>query len=313
MTDIISLGEPMLEFNAAEIGRLSEVSVFHTGWGGDTSNFAVAAARLGNSVGIMGRIGSDEFGRSFLNLWEREGIDTSHAIVEPDSFTAIYFISRRQDGGHDFTYYRKDSAASHYTPDDIDPEYIAQARVFHSSGITQAISHSSCDAVFRAAEIAKERGILFSYDPNLRLKLWSLPRAKAVINLSFEMADIVLPSLEDARILTGLEEPEAIVTSILKRGPQIVVLKLGSEGCMIGTKEKIFVEPSVKVTAVDSSGAGDAFDAGFITGYLAGWDLRQAARFANVVGALTCLTKGCAGATPTRTQVEEFLASMKED
>jgi 2-dehydro-3-deoxygluconokinase len=303
----------MLEFNAAEIGRLSEIATFHTGWGGDTSNFAVAAARLGNSVGIMGRIGSDEFGRSFLNLWAREVIDTSHAIVEPDSFTAIYFISRRQDGGHDFTYYRKDSAASHYAPNDIDPEYVAQARVFHSSGITQAISASSCDAVFRAAEIAKEKGVLFSYDPNLRLKLWSLPRARAVINLSFEIADIVFPSLEDARILTGLEEPGDIVANILKRGPKIVVLKLGSEGCMVGTVGKIFTEPPIKVKAVDSSGAGDAFDAGFITGLLAGWTLKRTARFANAVGALTCLTKGCAGATPTRTQVEEFLANIKED
>jgi len=302
----------MFEFNAAEEGHLSEVSTFHTGWGGDTSNFAVAAARLGNSVGVMGRIGSDEFGRSFLNLWKNEAIDASHIIVEPEGFTAVYFISRRKDGEHDFTYFRKGSAASHYAPCDIDSEYIKEAQVFHSSGITQAISESSCDAVFRAVEIAKEKGVVFSYDPNLRLKLWSLPRARAIINLSFEMADIVFPNLEEAQILTNLEEPEHIVKNILKRGPRIVVLKLGGGGCMVGTEEKIFMEPSVKVEVIDSSGAGDAFDAGFITGYLAGWDLRRAAHFANIVGAITCLSKGCANATPTHSQIEEFLRNLEK-
>jgi 2-dehydro-3-deoxygluconokinase len=308
MPDIISLGEPMFELNASDVGALDEVTSFESGWGGDTSNFAIAAARLGSSVGMMGRIGSDSFGRSFLNKWKEEGIDTSRVIVQPDSFTAVYFISRQKEGGHDFTYYRKGSAASQCSPEDIDPDYIAGAKVFHSSGIAQAISKSSCDAVFKAVEIAKANGVLFSYDPNLRLKLWSLPRARAVINYSFELADIVLPSLDDAKVITGLDKPEDIVQSILARGPKIVALKLGSEGCLVADgKEMFFVKP-MKIDPVDTSGSGDAFDGAFITGILEGWDLRYKAKFANVVGALTATGKGCVTPLPTREDVLRHLA-----
>ena len=105
--DVVSLGEPMVEFCATDVGRPQPSTIIQTrGGGGDTSNFAVAAARQDLKVAHICRLGSDEFGKSFLELWEQEGMDNSRVIVEPDAFTAIYIISLMEGGGHDFTYYR---------------------------------------------------------------------------------------------------------------------------------------------------------------------------------------------------------------
>ena len=105
--------------------------MFKRGWGGDTSNFAVSAARQGLSVAHICRLGGDEFGRSFLDLWEEEGMDISRVIVEKDAWTAIYIISLMKGGGHDFTYYRAGSAASRYRIDDLDLEYLSKTKFFH--------------------------------------------------------------------------------------------------------------------------------------------------------------------------------------
>jgi len=308
--EVVSLGEPMLEFNAPVVGLLKDIAVFERGWGGDTSNFAIAVSRMGRKVGYVCRIGDDEFGKCFLEIWEREGVDTSHVTIERGSFTGIYFISVKDGGEHDFTYYRSNSAASHLSPEDIDPKYIERARVFHSSGISQAISQSCREAVFKAAEVAKRSGVLFSYDPNIRLKLWPLNTAQAIINYTIELADVVLPSLEDARLFTGEKIPESMASYILKRGAKVVGLKLGSNGCLIATDEQIIKLPGFKVTPVDTTGAGDAFDAAFIVGVLEGWEMRKIAEFANAAGALTTMGRGAVTPLPTRKKVEEFLSSM---
>ena len=140
--DIIAIGEPMLEFNAEEEGALSDVRHFVAGWGGDTSNFAIAASRAGGRVGYLTRLGDDEFGESFLKLWQREGIDVTRIVKDPDAFTAAYFISRKGKQ-HYFTYFRRDSAASRMTPGFLPQDYIAGAKLLHVSGISQAISVSA--------------------------------------------------------------------------------------------------------------------------------------------------------------------------
>lgn len=122
--EVLSIGEPMVELCATTPGRLRQIPLFKRGWGGDTSNFAVAVARLGREVGYLCRLGDDEFGSSFLELWHREGVDASRVVIEENSFTAVYFISLINGGEHDFTYYRSSSAASHYTPSDLEEDYL---------------------------------------------------------------------------------------------------------------------------------------------------------------------------------------------
>jgi 2-dehydro-3-deoxygluconokinase len=312
--DIITLGEPMLEFNASDEGTLAEVEHFSVGWGGDTSNFAVAASRMGGKVGYLTRLGDDEFGESFLRLWNSEGIDVRYVTRDPEAFTGIYFISRK-GRRHFFTYYRKNSAASRMTPDDLPLDYIRGARVLHVSGISQAISASACDTVFAAMGAAKAAGGKITYDPNLRLKLWPIERARAIIHQSMVLADVALPSYEDAVALTALKDPEDIVKFYLNMGPQVVILKLGGEGALLAEKTdvgrsapRIKKFPAYKVDSVDMAGAGDTFDGAFVVTWFEGLPLERCVQFANAAGALTTTGLGAVRPIPSRQQVEALVS-----
>jgi 2-dehydro-3-deoxygluconokinase len=306
--DVIALGEPMLEFNATEPGSLREVRTYEVGWGGDTSNFVVAVSRLGRSAGYISRLGDDDFGKILLDLWKNEGIDTSHVVLDQHAPTGIYFISRHGET-HSFTYYRSGSAASRLSADDVPEDYLAQAKVFHTSGISQAISQSACDAVFYAIEVAREAGVLVSYDPNVRTKLWDRESAQSTILETISMVDFVFPSLEDARIITGLDDPEQIAGELQKLGPKVVALKLGEDGALLASQDGLHRIDPFKVDLKDTTGAGDAFAGAFIVAYLDGLDSCQCGKFANAAAALTCTDWGAVKPIPTREQVEDLLKS----
>jgi 2-dehydro-3-deoxygluconokinase len=304
--DILAIGEPMLEFNAEEDGALSEARRFVAGWGGDTSNFCIAASRAGGRVGYLTRLGEDEFGESFLKLWQREGVDTTRIAKDPDAFTAVYFISRKGKQ-HYFTYYRRDSAASRMTPGFLSHDYIAGAKLLHVSGISQAISVSAGETVAAAIAIAKSAGRLVSYDPNFRPTLWALGRARALIHETCSKADLVFPSLDEARQLTGLAALDDIAKFYLELGPKVVVIKLGSEGALLATAEGLRAYPSYKVDSIDMSGAGDTFDGAFVTAYLSGRPPQECVRFANAAAALTTTGLGCVTPVPRRDQIEALM------
>jgi 2-dehydro-3-deoxygluconokinase len=299
----------MAEFAGEERGRLSTVRAFRRGYGGDTSNFAVAAARLGASAGYITRVGGDEFGSAFLILWRSEGVDVSQVKVEPRGFTGVYFIALCSDRGHEFTYYRHGSAASRITPADLDPAYLRGARLFHTSGISQAISESCRAAVDAAITAARTQGVMVSYDLNIRPGLWPPTVARAVVEGTIPRADIVFLSGEDIGHLYGGTPPEELMAMMLAAGPRLVVLKQGEDGCLILSADGQRVQvPAWPVDVVDTTGAGDAFAAAFAVEWLRGVPLEQAGRFANAVGALTAAGLGAVEPIPTRVQVEEFMA-----
>jgi len=309
--DVIALGEPMAEFAAEERGRLSRVTTFRRGWGGDTSNVAVAAARLGTSVGYVTRLGEDEFGHSFLALWDQEGVDRSHVVIDPDGFTGVYFIALDEAGRHDFTYYRTGSAASRLQPADIDPAYVQTARVFHTSGITQAISEGARAAADAAIAAARAKGVAVSYDLNLRPKLCPLPQLRSIVEATLPLADIVFLSAEDAGYLDDSRPAEIVAEQVLARGPRLVVLKLGAEGCLIAEAEGTSVRlPAWPARVVDTTGAGDAFDAAFLGEWIRGASPARAGRFANAVGALAARGLGAVAPLPVRAWVEAFIADV---
>jgi 2-dehydro-3-deoxygluconokinase len=301
----------MLEFNAEEEGALSEASRFIVGWGGDTSNFCIAASRAGGRVGYLTRLGDDEFGESFLKLWQREGIDTSRIEKDPAAFTAAYFISRK-GRQHYFTYFRRDSAASRMTASFLPQGYIAGAKLLHVSGISQAISLSACDTVFTAMAMARAAGRLVSYDPNYRPKLWPLDRARAVIHETCRLADMIFPSLDDVRQLTGLAAAEDIAKFYLELGPKVVVIKLGAEGALLATSDGLTTFPPYPADAVDMSGAGDTFDGAFVAGYLAGRPLPECMRFANAAAAITTTGLGCVTPVPRREAIEALMGRQPQ-
>ncbi|CAM5764849.1 sugar kinase [Bosea minatitlanensis] len=302
--DLLCLGEPLGEFNATR----AESGAFQFGQGGDTSNCAVAAARQGLSVGYVGALGDDMAGRSVRALWRREGVDDSHVATHPSAPTGLYFVDHGPSG-HVFSYLRAGSAASLYGPGDLPLGLIGAARIVQASGISQAISASACDAVFTAFETARAAGVLTAYDTNLRLKLWPLARARAIIHAACAMADIVLPGLDDATQLTGLSEPDAIVDVYLGLGARVVALTLGHEGSLVATPVRRERFRPIKVDAIDATGAGDCYDGAFLAEYLRTGDAFAAGAYANVAAALSTQGYGAVAPVPRRADVEARMAA----
>ncbi len=301
---ILALGEAMVEFNQSEKGQ----PTYLQGFGGDTSNFCIAAARQGASTGFVSAVGSDQFGRLLLDLWQREQVDTSFVRVDEQAPTGVYFVSHGPSG-HQFDYLRAGSAASRYAPRDLPLGAIAAARVIHLSGISLAISVSACDAALAAMAHARASGVRVSFDTNLRLKLWPLARARAIMLEAIRQTDICLPSWDDVTELTGLTERDAIVDFLLAQGPRVVALKLGKEGSYIATPDKRRVVPGHVVSAVDATGAGDCFGGAFIARIVAGDDPFEAARYANVAAALSTQGFGAVAPIPDRATVERIIGA----
>lgn len=299
--DILCLGEPMLEFNQQKDGT------YLPGHGGDTSNAAIAAVRQGARVGYVTHIGQDTFGASFMKLWDTEGIDTKTVTQVRTAHTGIYFVTHTDDG-HEFSYFRAGSAASQMTPADLPVAALQSAKILHVSGISQAISESAADTVFEAMRIIRKAGGRVSYDTNLRLKLWPLDRARAVIHAAVAQSDIILPGVDDATQLTGLTDPDAIVDTYLNLGASVVALTLGPDGTLVATPDERQHVPGRRVTAVDATGAGDTFDGAFLARLIAGDTPFQAAHYANAAAALSTQGYGGVAPMPVKSAVDAFLA-----
>jgi 2-dehydro-3-deoxygluconokinase len=293
---IVSIGEPMVEFN--QTGE----KTFLQGFGGDSSNMIIAAARSGARTAYVTRVGDDEFGRMLLGLWKREGVDTSGVIVDREAPTAAYFVTHGPQG-HVFSYLRSGSAASRIRPEDL-PD-LSKASVVHASGISMAISQAACDTVLAA--FSKARTI--SFDSNLRLKLWPLARARAMIGAAAAMADYFFPSIEDARALSSLEKPEDIVGWAHGLGAKTVFLKLGPDGVVVSDGKRRERIPGMRVKAVDATGAGDCFCGATLARLAAGDSIWDAARYANVAAALATTGFGAVDPLPRPDAVRKLMHS----
>lgn len=302
--DLVALGEPMIEFNQV---RPEEPTGYRQGFGGDTSNTAIAAARLGARAAYITRLGNDAFGRMFLELWRREGLDARGVGIDPNAPTGIYFVTHGARG-HEFSYLRAGSAASRMRPGDLPQAVIQSAAVLHVSGISQAISASACDTVFAAIDAARSAGARVSYDSNLRLKLWPLARARAVVTATIGLCDWFVPSLEEAAQLSGASDPRAILDWCHAAGAQIVALKMGAAGVWVSTASSCEHIAGHRVHAVDATGAGDCFDGAFATRIISGDPPVVAARYANAAAALATTGYGAVAPLPRHADVTAFLA-----
>lgn len=306
MPDLLCFGEALIELN-----QQPGTAFFHQGFGGDTSNTAIAAARIGASVGYVSRVGVDVFGDRLLRLWQEEGVSIDTVSRDPDAPTGIYFVTH-DETGHHFQYYRAGSAASRMTADRLPMAAIAAAKILHVSAISQGISETACAAVFAAIEVAKASGVRICYDSNLRLALWPASRAVPVIRETIPLADIFRPSLDDARLLTGLDKPEAIADHFLNLGPGCVVLTMGAEGVLVATLERRQRLAGYRVPAVDATGAGDAFNGALLARLTAGDDLFAAAAFANAAAALATTGYGAVAPLPRTEAVRDLMGEQAE-
>ena len=302
MIDVLAIGEPMIEFNQTHPGKPEYLQ----GFGGDSSNMIIAAARQGARTAYFTRLGDDEFGRMFRALWAEEGVDASAVPADPGAFTAVYFVQHGPKG-HVFHYLRKSSAASRMRPEDLPS---LSARFVHASGISLAISPSAEETVMAALRKASAAGAKLSFDSNLRLRLWPLERARTAIGAAAKLSDYFFPSLEDAEALSGKKGPEENLAWAHGLGAKNVFLKLGGDGVIASDGSRQERIAGLKVNAVDATGAGDCFCGAALARLAAGDDLFAAARYANAAAALATTGYGAVAPIPRPALVRQHLPAQ---
>lgn len=307
MPDILSIGEPLWEMSAIP----SEPGKYTLGFGGDTMNFCIAAARQGADVGYIARVGNDPFGAQLRVLLEHEGIDCAQVETDDRASTGGYFI-HHGPVGHQFSYARAGSAATKLAPGDIDPDAVSDATFVHASGITQAISPTARAAVLALFREARAAGVSTAFDANVRTRLWTLSEAREALAEILPLTDYFFPSFEDARDLSGSEDHETIMKWAHGLGAQVVLLKLGAQGVKLSQGEgaDVIHMASFAVDTVDATGAGDCFAGAAVARLVAGDALLDAARYANAAAALTTTAYGAIAAIPPRDRVRAFLAAQ---
>lgn len=303
--DVVALGEPLIEFNQTQSGQ----PTYLQGFGGDTSNAMVAAARAGARVAYLTRLGVDEFGDAIESMLRSEGVDTAAIQRDPVAPTGLYFVTHGPHGHH-FTYRRAGSAAALMRPEDVSHACIQQSRYFHVSGISMALSSSACEAVFAAMQVARDAGTWVCLDANVRLRLWPLARARQMLTQGVQRCDFFMPSEEDMQALTDLKDPADMIRWAHDQGARVVVLKRGSQGCWVSDGAQTHTFHAHQVPFKDATGAGDCFSGNLLARLAAGDDVFTAARYANAAAALAVQGWGAVAPLPRPQAVRALLAQI---
>ena len=316
MAQVVCVGDLLIDFVPTATGTgLADAPAFVKAPGGAAANVAVGLARLGVESAFLGMVGDDPFGHFLADTLRGEGVDTGPLRFTDQARTALAFVSLRADGEREFMFYRHPSADMLLTPEAVDTAAIQAAKVLHFDSISLASPNPRASAL-QAAQTARAAGLLVTYDANLRLPLWpTAEAAKDGILLGLGKASVAKLSDDELEFLTGSRDPAA-VRALWHDGLDLVTLSRGSQGSTWLTPDAQADVPTIKVQAVDTTGAGDGFMAGLIFGLLADptapkdpTRLTALCRFANAVGALTTLQRGAIPALPTQHQVEQFLQS----
>lgn len=304
--DIITFGESMALFMPQEHKAIERATTLEQGFGGAESNVAIGLARLGVSVGWFGKLGRDPFGQLIMKTIRGEGVDVSRVTFSDQASTGMMF-REVISGKVAVHYFRKHSAASTMEPHELDEQYIKNAKLLHITGITAALSESCRQTLLHAIKIAKEAGVKISFDPNLRLKLWSIEQAREVLLPLAAEADYFLPGWDELKLLYNTEDA-AVIDAKLHALNAISIVKGKGESTLIyenGKQIEVPFYPADQV--VDTVGAGDGFCAGFLAGINKGLSPYEAVRIASINGSLVVQMRGDWEALPSWDAVEQRL------
>lgn len=308
--DILTIGEALVEIMRTGIDQPLDRPGPFTGPypSGAPFIFAAQAARLGANVAAIGSVGDDAFGRCLIDQLHADHIDTSGIQILNTHTTGVAFVAYNADGSRDFVFHVPHSAAGQITPDIVKPELFDGLKYLHLMGSTLSMHQSAIDTGLRALELAKAAGAKFSFDPNLRPQMLPHEQARVKFQAFVTAADVLIPTAEEACILTAQSNLDDAVKALLDRHPdRIVIITQGAQGCTVYTANEQIHVPGFSVTEVDPTGAGDCFDAGFLTQWLNGASLEQAARFANACGALAVTQQGPMAGAQTLAHVQAFI------
>lgn len=300
--DIITIGESLIELSSDK--SLAYAENLEKYYGGDTLCTAVAAQRLGSKAGYITRVGNDPFKEFLMDSWQSEGLDISQVKLI-DGFNGIYFVGHPDGEPKEFVYYRKKTAATKLSMDDISQEYILSADVVYATGVTQSLSLSAKEAVRHSFKIAKEHNMATSYDINFDSRLWSAEDAKDAFEDISDYIDIMFLSLEhDVIKVFDIDSPDKCIKYLWDKGISTVVVKSAKDrGYFVGSQGDITFVKFQTENITDSTGSGDAFNGAFLHGLNSGMTPFEAAKLASIDAALQCQGMGAIKSTPYKEQV----------
>ncbi len=322
MKKVIAIGEALIDFIPHEKGRaLNNVENFLRVPGGAPLNVAAAVAKLGGKSQMVTKLGQDGFGDAILNEVKPLGVDVSRISRTKEANTALAFVSLREDGERDFSFYRNPSADMLLSAEEICSEDFNERDILHFCSVS-LIDAPIKEAHRRAIEIAKEKGCLISFDPNVRLPLWKQPEdcRKAILEF-LPLSNIVKISDEELEFITGIKDEKEALDSLLTGDVKVIIYTKGTNGAEFITKERVIFSPSFKVSAQDTTGAGDSFIGSLLYQVAEGEysleelvtlseeKVQEILTFSNATAALTVCKKGAIGALPLK---EEVLAKISE-
>lgn len=294
MKDVVTIGDAMITFNPSATGPMRFVPTFERKIGGAELNVAIGCSRLGLKTGWISRLGNDEFGRHIFNTVRGEGIDVSQLELVDGYPTSLNFKEIMGDGSVRTFYYRTNSPTTALTIETLDEEYIKNSKILHITGIFPAVDKKkNIELIKHAISLAKKHGVLVSFDPNIRLKLWSKEEARITLREYLPYVDILLTGEDEAELLMGTSDPIQVIEYSKEFGISYVAIKQGEKGS-VGYHEGNYIEaPAFKSKkVVDTVGAGDGFDSGFLYGLINKWPLEKTLKFANVIGSMVVSVSG---------------------
>ena len=316
MKKVIAIGEALIDFIPHEKGRaLNNVENFLRVPGGAPLNVAAAVAKLGGKSQMLTKLGQDGFGDAILNEVKPLGVDVSRISRTKEANTALAFVSLREDGERDFSFYRNPSADMLLNASEIEEEVFEEGGILHFCSVS-LIDAPIKDAHRKAIEFAKNNNCLISFDPNVRLPLWETAEACREAILEFlPFANIVKISDEELEFITGIADENEALNFLLQGDVEVIIYTKGTNGAEFITKERKVFSPSFKVQAQDTTGAGDSFIGSFLYQVAEGENtleslvnlpeekVKEILTFSNATAALTVCKRGAIGALPTKEEV----------
>jgi 2-dehydro-3-deoxygluconokinase len=302
MPDILGLGEIVVDM-ILKVPHLPEPdekvdSIYQDSFpGGVTANYVTAVARLGTSAGFIGAVGDDPEGRFLVQDLENENVDTGMTLVKKGKKTPVNYVIV-DDKGQKVIVQSPHMLTTKLVLEDVKPEPIMSSKLLHTSAIHPELS-------ILAARVAKRSSVIVSFDLEKQVALRGWEQLKEMV----ELTDVLLPQKNGAMELVNASSVAEAARILLTKGPNLVVITLGKKGCLVATEKSRKLVPSFKVRAVDTTGAGDAFNGAFTVAYVKGMEPEKAALFANAAAAIKCTGIGARTCMPTRQIVKEFLES----
>lgn len=315
---LCAIGEALIDFIPERKGqRLKDVAAFKRAAGGAPANVAGAVSRLGLPARLLTKTGNDAFGDYLIESFNSAGIDTSFIKRDSTKETPLAFVSLADDGNRDFQFYRKNSADLFYSPEDLTPEVLDGCGILHF-GSVDLVESPMKQAHRKLLCMAAEKGIMISFDPNLRPSLWDDDvKLKETVLEFMPQADIVKISEEELEFITGKTEIREALPELLQGKTRCVLYTCGKDGAAAYTEEWSVSRPGLRVEARDTTGAGDSFTGAFLSRLLSygitditevsAGQMEEFLDFANAYAARTTTVEGGLTAMASKQEFDEWM------